>query len=94
VQLTPNPERLPRYATRFELLESGGEPVAVGAKQLAPRGPDQGSRTSLEALFEERAVVKHQQSLRDVDPAVRVDADQVVVEGGVVDLGEIDAVGR
>jgi len=26
--------------------------------------------------------------------AVRVDADQVVVEGGVVDLGEIDAVGR
>ena len=35
----------------------------------------------------------HQQPLRDVHPAVGVDADQVVVEGGVVDLGEHDAVG-
>ena len=37
--------------------------------------------------------MQHQQPLRDVHPATGVDADQMVVEGGVVDFGERDAVG-
>jgi hypothetical protein len=38
--------------------------------------------------------VEHQESLGDVHPTIGVDADQVIVEGGVVDLGEGDAVGH
>jgi hypothetical protein len=37
--------------------------------------------------------VQHQQPLGDVDAAIGVDPDQVVVERGVVDLGQCDAVG-
>ena len=46
----------------------------------------------LQALLEQGPIVQHQQPLGHVDPAVGVDADQVVVEGGVVDLGEGDSV--
>ena len=76
-----------------ELLESRREPVAVGAKLRAPRGPDQASGTGLQALLEQGTVVEHQEPLRDVHPTVGVDADQVVVEGGVVDLRQRDAIG-
>ena len=37
--------------------------------------------------------MEHQEPLRDVHSAVGVDPDQVVVEGGMVDLREGDAVG-
>ena len=72
----------------------GGEPVAVRAKLRALRGPDQASRASLQALLEQGTIVERQQPLRDVHPAVGVDPDQMVVEGGVVDFRECDAVGH
>ena len=55
---------------------------------LTPGRPDQSSRHRFQALFEERPIVEHQQPLRHVHPTIRVDADQVVVEGGVVDFRE------
>jgi hypothetical protein len=64
-----------------------GKPVSIRVVLLGPRQPDQPSCDRLKALLEERSVVQHQQ------PAASVDADQVVVERGMVDLGKGDAVG-
>jgi hypothetical protein len=50
------------------------------------------SAGGLEALFEQRSVVQHEHPLRDVNAAVAVHADQVVVERSMVDPGEDKAV--
>jgi hypothetical protein len=68
----------------FELLEPERKPVSVRVMLLGAREPDQRPCDRFEALLEQRPVVQHQQALGDVDPAVGVDADQVIVEGGVV----------
>jgi hypothetical protein len=47
----------------------------------------------LQALLEQRAIVELQQPLGDVDALIGVDPNQMVVEGGMVDLGKGDAVG-
>ena len=36
--------------------------------------------------------MEHQQPLRDVDPAVGIDADQMAIKGGVMDLRKRDTV--
>ena len=77
----------------LELLEPGGEPVAIRRLLLSLGQPDQCSSDRLQALLEQRPVMKPQQPFRDVDAAIGVDANQVVVERRVVNLRERDAVG-
>jgi hypothetical protein len=76
---------------QVELLEPGGEALPVRAIFLSPGRTDLPAGDPLQALLQERAVVERQQ-VGHMHPAVGVDADQVVVEGGVVDLGQGKAV--
>jgi hypothetical protein len=40
-----------------------------------------------QAKFEKRAIVDFEQPIRDMDAEIRVDPDQVSVEGGMMDFG-------
>jgi hypothetical protein len=74
-------------------LEPSGEPVPVGVVLLAPRQADQGACSGFQALLQERSVVQFQQPIGDMHSAVRIDADQVVVERRMVDFRERYAFG-
>ncbi len=49
---------------------------------------------ALEAVFEKRAVMHLKQTFREVDNAISINADEVGIEGRVVDFGEREAVGH
>ena len=61
----------------LELLKAHGQPVPVGLALRIPGRPDLLAVHVLDAQLEDRPVVQLEQSLGDVDPVVRVDADQV-----------------
>jgi hypothetical protein len=77
----------------LEQLEPSGEPVPVRVVLLAPRQPDQSAGSGFQALLQERSVVQFQQPIGDMHSAVRIDADQVVVERRMVDFRERYAFG-
>jgi hypothetical protein len=60
----------------------------------APREPDRCACDRLQALLQKRAVIEHEQPLRDLNPAVGIDANQMIIKGRVMDLREGDAVGE
>jgi hypothetical protein len=74
------------YADFLELLEPDRQSVPIRAILTPPRQLDHLPDDPLEPEFEERAVMDFEQSVRDVNSVIRVDPDQVGVEGGVVVL--------
>ena len=71
---------------------TGGETLPIWVMPLASRQPDYRTSDRLQTPLEQRAVVEPQQPLGDVDAPISIDPDQMVVEGGVVDLQQGDAV--
>ena len=55
-------------------------------------GRNQCSDDPFKPEFEERAVMDFEQPVRDVNSVIRVDADQMSIEGGVVDLRQRQAI--
>ena len=86
--MTPRPSVLHRP----ELLEAPFEKSAVRSRLSHLRNPHGGPVEPLEAC-QERAVVGVEDAAGDVDLEVRVHADQVGVEGRVVERGHADSVG-
>src|SRR5262249_6010958 len=76
----------------LELLEANGEPFAIGAILDPVRQTDRGSGNPFEAEFKERTVVYVEQAVGDMNPEIRVDADQIGIERGMVNLRQRQAV--
>jgi hypothetical protein len=70
----------------LELLEPDRQLVAIRTI-LKPSGSvDQCSGDPLEAEFEKRAIMDFKQPIRDVNSVIGVDADQVGIEGRMMEL--------
>jgi hypothetical protein len=69
------------------LLEPDRQSVLVRTILSPPRQLDHLPDDPLEAEFEERAVMDFEQTIGDVNLVIGVDADQVGVEGGMMDFG-------
>ena len=65
-------------------LNQGVAPACMVLKP--PRPVDERSDDSLEAEFEEWAVMDFEQPVRDMDAEIRVDPDQLGVKGRVMEL--------
>jgi len=73
--------------SRFpELLKPDGEALPVGVIFPAPRQTYQTPGHGLQPLLQKWAVVQIEKPVGDMDSEVRVDADQLRVEGSVVNL--------
>jgi len=68
------------------LLEPNRQPVAVRSLLDPLRPIDQRPGDSLKPEFEERAIMDFEQPVRNMDAEIGVDADQVDIEGSMVDL--------
>jgi hypothetical protein len=75
----------------FELLKPERQPALVRAILSSPWQLDQSARHCLEPLSKERTIMEFEQPVGDVDTEIRVDPDQLGVEGGMVDLGQRQA---
>ena len=69
------------------MLEPDSQPVAIRTILKPSRRLDHLPDDPLEAEFEKRAVTDFEQPIRDVNSVIKVDADQVGVEGGLMDFG-------
>ena len=72
---------------RLEPLEADREPVAI-RPVLDPVRQMQGFAIQLLEGFQHRTVLLIEQSVRDMQPIIGIDADQMGIEGGMMDLGE------
>ena len=73
--------------SRFlELLEPGGQPVTIRAIRTSPWQLDHLPDDPLEAEFRNGPSWISSSRLGDVNSVIGVDADQVGIEGGAVDL--------
>jgi len=70
----------------LELLEPKRQPVPIRTILTPPRRLNHLPDDSLKPEFEERAIMDFEQPVRDVNSVIRVHADQVGVESGMVDL--------
>jgi hypothetical protein len=70
----------------LELLEPSRQSIPIRAIFTASRQLDQLPDDPLKAEFEKRAVMDFEQPVRDVDAEIRVDPDQVGVEGRMMEL--------
>ena len=76
---------------RLEALKAQRQPIAIWTILNAARQVDGLAVQSLEG-FQHRTIVLPEQPLGHMQPVVRVDADQMGVERGVMDLGKRNAV--
>jgi hypothetical protein len=76
----------------LELLEPAGQAVSIRVIFLPPRQLDHLPSDPFEAEFEERPIMNFEQAVGDMDSEIRVDPDQVGVEGGMVDLRQRQAI--
>jgi hypothetical protein len=67
-----------------ELLKPERQPLPIGTILIPPWQLDCLPDDPLQ--FEKRAIVDFEQPIRDMDAEIRVDADQVSIEGRMVDL--------
>ena len=72
---------------RLESLEPQGEAVPIGIILGAGRQV-KGPTVQFLQRFEHRAIMLTEQALRNVQPIVGVDPDQMCIECGVMDLGK------
>ena len=70
----------------LELLEPKRQPVPIRTILNPSRELNHLPDDSLKPEFEESAIMDFEQPVRDVNSVIRVDADKVGVEGGMVDL--------
>ena len=70
-----------------ELLKPERQPVAVRPVLIPPRQLDHLPDDPLEPEFEKRAIMDFEQPIGYVNSVIRVDADQMGIEGGMVDFG-------
>jgi hypothetical protein len=70
----------------LELLEPSRQSIPIRAIFTASRQLDQLPDDSRKAKFEKRAVMDFEQPIGDVNSIVGVNADEVGIEGGMVDL--------
>jgi len=68
------------------LLEPDRQPVAIRTVLTPPRQLDHLPGDPFQPEFEKRAIVDFEQAVRDMDAEIGVDADQVSIEGRVMDL--------
>ena len=76
----------------LEFLEPKRQPVPIGSILKPSRPIDERSGDPLEPEFEERTIVDFEQPIGDMYSVIGVDADQVGVEGGMVELRQGQAV--
>lgn len=70
---------------RPEPIEASRQPVPVRSIPFSRWQVKRGVLQPLER-FEHRTIALAEQPLRDMDPVIGIDADEMSVEGGVVDL--------
>jgi quercetin dioxygenase-like cupin family protein len=70
----------------LELLEPKRQPVPIRTILTPPRQFDRLPDDPFEAEFEKRAIVDFEQPIRDVNSVVGIDADQVGIKGGLMEL--------
>jgi hypothetical protein len=83
------PSRPSRH--RLEPFKAYREPIAIGTILDSARQVDALAIQSLES-FQHRTIVPPKKPLGHMQPVVRVDANQMCVERGVMNFGERDAV--
>jgi len=75
----------------LELLEPKRQPVPIRTILTPPPRLNHLPDDSLKPEFEESAIMDFEQRVGDVNSVIRVDADQVGVEGGMMDLALADS---
>ena len=75
-----------------ELLEPERQPIPIGSILKTSWSVDQCSGDPLQPEFEKRAIVDFEQPVRDMDAEIGIDADQVGVEGRVMELRQRQAI--
>ncbi len=83
---------LKRSCGFLELLEPQRQPVTIGVIACSPWQLDLLPDDSLQTKFEKRTVMDFEQPVGDVNSLIGVDPDQVSIEGGMVDLGQRQAI--
>jgi hypothetical protein len=68
------------------LLEPERQSVPIRAILTPPRQLDLLPDDPFQAKFEKRAIVDFEQPIRDVNSVVGIDADQVGIKGGLMEL--------
>ena len=76
----------------LELLEPQGQPIAIWTILNPSRPFDQCSGDPLQAEFERRPITDFEQPVGDVDSEIRVDPDQVSIEGRMMELRQRQAI--
>lgn len=76
----------------FKALEARHEPVAIGSIFVAVWQMDALAIQALQC-FEHRAVLLDQQPLGHMESIIRVDSNQMCIEGGMMDLRQWNAIG-
>jgi hypothetical protein len=71
----------------LELLEPKRQPVPIRTILTPPPRLNHLPDDPLKPEFEESAIMDFEQPVRDVNSVIRVDPDQVGVEGGMMDFG-------
>jgi hypothetical protein len=72
----------------LELLEPKCQPVSIRAILIRPRPFDQSFGNPLQPESEEWPVMNFEQPARDMDAEIRVDPDQVGIEGRMMNFGQ------
>lgn len=72
---------------RAKLLETLGQAILAGLVQGSPRLKNLPSGNLFDPQLQKGTIVDLEQPLRHMDTAIGINADQVAVEGGMMDLG-------
>ena len=89
----PRPTGAVETLCRFlEFPEPKCQSVAIRAILRPPRQLDHLTGDPFQPEFEKWAIMQVEQPFRDMDAVIWVEADQVRIEGGMVDFGQRQAV--
>jgi hypothetical protein len=69
-----------------ELLEPKRQPVPIRTILTPPRRLNHLPDDSLQSEFEKRAIMDFEQAIGDMNSIIGVEADQVSIEGGMMDF--------
>ena len=92
--MSTSPEAYSRSARAAEEVVALGQEVAIGLEMVGTRHVDAPALKALQTMLEHRPIDFFQDIDAHDDLEVGRDADQVAVEGGVVELAERQAVGN
>jgi hypothetical protein len=86
------PHSSPSPLKRSELLKPLGKPLTVRVIDRSARHDEGSSRNRFDPLLKQRTVIHVQERIADVDLVVWIEADEVQIEGSMMELRKRQAV--